>query len=203
MLIKKITSEPTPQVSRRQFIKTSIIGASVLSSIHLTACTSNAIKSPFHQHKLSPYKFLTREDVLMLNAIFPAMIGAKWPKNLSDKISAETDLLARMDEFLSRLGQFNLNEVRKLFDLLQFTPARGLTTGIWKDWSHTNAQDVEHFLQRWKHSSISLFNSGYNALSDIICFAWYSNPVNTRYAGYTGPPKHALEGLPQFQSTSI
>jgi hypothetical protein len=199
MKIKNQTSAAQPSLSRRQLLKTGFIGATVLSTIHLTACSSHAIKSPFNQNKASPYQFLTKDDAIMLSAILPAMMAHNWPSEEQAKLHAEAETLQRIDLFLSRLGHFNLSEVRKLFDLLQLTPARGLTTGIWKNWENTTPEDIDHFLNRWKFSSLNLLNSGYNALSDILCFAWYTNPSNTDYAGYSGPPNYALESLPQFQ----
>lgn len=189
----------TTTVSRRQFIKTGLLGSAALSTVHLTACSSHALKMPFNHTQHSPYQFLTKDDAIMLSAILPAMLAQHWPSNEKDKHMAEADTLQRIDLFLSRLGHYNLSEVRKLFDLLQFTPARGLTTGIWSHWENTTTQDVNVFLKRWKFSSIKLFNSGYNALSDILCFAWYSHPQNTQHAGYSGPPAYALDSLPQFQ----
>lgn len=201
MKIKNQTSAASTSLSRRQLLKTGFMGAAALSTIHLTACSSHAIKSPANKALSSPYQFLTKDDAIMLTAIFPAMMAHNWPPLKQNQLMAEAETLYRIDLFLSRLGDFNLSEVRKLFDLLQFRVARGLTTGIWKSWENTNADDINNFLNRWKFSSISLLNSGYNALSDIISFAWYSKQTNTAYAGYSGPPAYALASLPQFQKS--
>lgn len=198
--INQTGAEALP-LSRRRFLKTGLLGTAALSTIHLTACSSQSLKSPFNTVNSSPYQFLTKDDAIMLSAILPAMIAHNWPQERPEQIKAEADTLQDIDLFLSRLGQFNLSEVRKLFDLLQSTVARGLTTGIWGSWENASTEDIDHFLNRWKFSSISLLNSGYNALSDILCFAWYSNPRNTTYAGYSGPPAYAVASLPQFQIT--
>jgi len=202
MTIKIKTPSPIEPsgLNRRQFLKTGLLGGAVLSTLHLGACTSQALKTPLNRHSQSPYAFLTKADAIMLSALFPVMIADNWPDAAADKRQAEADTLQRIDAFLIRLGAFNQNEIRQLFDLLQMRVARGLATGIWRDWENTDSQQIEQFLQGWKHSSISLFNSGYNGLSDIICFAWYSHPEHTRTFGYSGPPRYVLEGLPQFQS---
>lgn len=203
MTIKTKSSRNTRMLekglSRRQLIKTGLFGSIALSTAHITACTSHAIKSPLNGIEKSPYQFLTKQDAVMLSAILPVMVATNWPNTSIERRSAEAQTLQRIDLFLSRLGHHNLSEVRKLFDLLQFTPARGLSTGIWSSWENASNKEVNQFLNRWKFSAISLFNSGYNALSDILCFAWYSAPENTANAGYLGPPEHALQGLPQFQ----
>lgn len=172
----------------------------MLSTVHLGACSSQTLKSPLNRNPQSPYAFLSKQDAIMLSAMFPAMIADNWPATAAEQRQAEADTLQSIDAFLVRLGAFNQTEIRKLFDLLQMRVARGLTTGIWRDWDKTGTEQIEQFLQGWKHSSISLFNSGYNGLSDIICFAWYSRPEHTRDFGYAGPPRYVLEGLPQFQS---
>ncbi len=187
-------------ITRRRLLKTGLLGSLVLSTAHLSACSGKALKSPYHGIEQSPYTFLTKADALMLCRLFPAMMAQHWPTETREIQHAEVLMLSRLDTFLQRLGHFNQSEIRKLFDLLQFGPARGLTTGIWRGWEHTTTADVEAFLQRWKSSRFSLFTSGYNALSDIICFTWYSHPVNTRSFGYSGPPQAVLDGLPQFQT---
>jgi hypothetical protein len=203
--IKTAASIKTPSplesstLDRRQFLKTGLLGGVLLSTAHLSACSSQALKSPLNQNPQSPYVFLTRDDAVMLSAMLPAMIAGNWPETDNQQRQAEARTLTRIDQFLSRMGAFNQHEIRKLFDLLQLRPARGLTTGIWRDWQNTDAEQVDAFLQRWKHSSINLFNSGYNALSDILCFAWYTDPLNTQAFGYSGPPDYLLESLPQFQ----
>lgn len=174
----------------------------MLSTVHLGACSSQALKSPLNPNSQSPYAFLTREDAIMLSALLPAMLAQNWPSNPAEQRQAEADTLQRIDLFLVRIGAFNQHEIRKLFDLLQVRLARGLTTGIWRDWETASHAQIEAFLQAWKHSSINLFNSGYNGLSDIICFAWYSNPINTSRFGYTGVPEYVSQHLPQFRAAS-
>lgn len=198
--IKTLSPTESTTLDRRQFLKTGLLGGVLLSTVHLGACSSQALKNPLNRHPKSPYAFLTKADALMLSALFPAMIADNWPSTETDRRQAEAETLQRIDAFLIRLGAFNQDELRKLFDLLQIRVARGLTTGIWRNWENTDSQQVEQFLQGWKHSSISLFNSGYNGLSDIICFAWYSEPKHTQDFGYSGPPPYVLEALPQFQS---
>lgn len=202
-IIKTSSPSATSSLNRRQFLKTGLLGGVLLSTVHLGACSSQALKSPLNPHVQSPYVFLTKDDAIMLSAMLPAMIGDNWPSDSSQRYQAEAETLARIDLFITRIGESNQHEIRKLFDLLQLRLARGISTGIWRDWQNTDTEQVEQFLLRWKHSAISLFNSGYNGLSDIICFAWYSHSENTRNFGYSGPPRYVLENLPQFQAKPI
>jgi len=205
MNIKIKTSQQVTDIDlkRRQFLKTGLLGGLLLSTAHLGACSSKTLIAPLNTNQYSPYLFLTREDAIMLSALLPAMLAQNWPASPVAQRQAEADTLQRIDTFLLRVGAFNQHEIRKLFDLLQVRLARGLTSGIWRSWENTDRQQIEAFLQSWKHSGISLFNSGYNGLSDIICFAWYSNPQNTLAFGYAGVPDHVAQNLPQFHAHSL
>lgn len=202
LTIKKAQQETGADLNRRQFIKTGLFGGLLLSTVHLGACSTKTLKAPLNSNQQSPYRFLTRDDALMLSALLPAMLAQNWPSGPAEQRQAEADTLQRIDTFLVRVGSFNQHEIRKLFDLLQMRLARGLATGIWRNWETTDKQQIEAFLQDWKHSVIGLFNSGYNGLSDIICFAWYSNPQNTLSFGYSGVPEHVLQSLPQFHNAT-
>ena len=59
---------------------------------------------------------------------------------------------------------------------------------------------ANRFLARWRDSSIGLFNNGYIALIKITNVAFYGNPAHWEVSRYPGPPKWAVDALPQFQS---
>jgi len=139
---------------------------------------------------------------VLLAALAPAIVDRHWPETPAMRVAAMNNLSGRVDRFIVRMGDHNIREMRKLFDLLNSGLMKGLTTGIWSDWDEADNKDIQRFLNDWKHSRFALFNSAYNALSDIIGFAWYSDPTHTKGLGYAGPPAHAIESLPQFQNMS-
>jgi hypothetical protein len=63
-----------------------------------------------------------------------------------------------------------------------------LLTGITQPWDQASAVSINTFLSRWQHSRFGLLRSGYTALHDLICGAWYVNPASWSRIGYSGPP---------------
>ncbi len=201
--MKKKVPDSNASLTRRQLIRTGFIGSAILSGASATAVLSGCASKP-EQYSLghgknSVYQFLNKQDVALVAALVPAIVGDQWPEHETEQNMALGLSLERTDRFISRMGSYNLGEVRKLFDLLNQRLMRGLTTGIWSPWEKTSNEDVATFLTDWKHSSFSLFNGAYNALTDIIGFAWYSSPANTAHLGYGGPPAYLIDSLPQFK----
>lgn len=192
-------------LSRRQLLQRGLFGTTLLgiaaSSAALSGCAGKMRPPPVYPDTPSVYTFLRRDDVLLVSAIAPAIIAKHWPE--TDTQQARDALLTRVDLFITRMGDHNIREIRKLFDLLNQTLTRGLTTGIWSSWESVDVARAREFLDDWKNSRLSLLNSAYNALTDIIGFAWYSNPHNTQHLGYAGPPAHLYEVLPQLQERQI
>lgn len=198
-------TSPLRSRSRRSFLKTGIFGAaalSVASSLSvLSGCASKPGHYPLNDSDQAVFRFLNKEDVSMVAALLPVIAGSSWPAVPEQQRAAVERTLPRIDLFLFRLGDFNRKEIRQLFDLLHMRVTRGLTTGVWQDWSEASEQDVAAFMESWKHSSLALFNNAHNAFTDIIGFAWYSHPEVSGPLGYTGVTETLRQALPQFQQT--
>ncbi len=194
-------------LSRRQLLRRGLIGAALLglgtTSALISGCASSPMAPPVNPRSHAVYAFLRRDDVVLVSTIAPAIIADHWPSSPHAGTHARDTLLARVDLFITRLGDHNIREMRQLFDLLNQTLTRGLTTGIWSSWDAVDTARAQAFLDDWKHSRLSLLNSAYNALTDIIGFAWYSDPANTQHLGYDGPPAHLYKVLPQLQEHSV
>jgi len=189
--------------SRRGFLRAGVIGSALLASMSgvsvLTGCSSKPEPSSLSASGGTAYLFLNKEDIVMVAALIPVIVGDSWPQSESAQTDAIGMTLERVDRYLSRMGAFNMKEIRQLFDLLHLRLARGLAAGIWSDWERATHSELDDFMASWRHSSISLFNNAHNALADIIGMAWYSNPVMAKEIGYNGPPDYVLQSLPQFQ----
>jgi len=203
-LTQKGLKKSQNELSRRQLIKTGLFG-----SVILTVSSGAAVFSPslLADEKLrsadsarQSYQFLEDKDVTLITALLPAIIGSNWPENTEHQTLATSAALISADQFIFRLGDFNKGEIRKLFDLLHFTPSRILVTGIWAKWEDITPAQAQGFLQSWKTSRFSLLTGAHNALSDILAFSWYSNPKNTAHLGYSGPPQFVVNSLPQFKT---
>lgn len=194
-------------LSRRQLLKRGAFGSLILgtasSSAFLSGCASKTFKSSLNPAPQSIYQFLRQDDVRLISAIAPVIIDQHWPQPETEATQARDLVLERTDLFITRLGDHNMREIRQLFDLLNQRMTRGLTTGLWSPWQEQDPSDIEDFLEDWKSSRFSLFTSAYNALTDIIGFAWYSAPQNTARLGYAGPPAYLYEALPHLQEGRI
>ena len=195
------TKSMQTKLSRRQLIQTGLFGSAILSissgAAALTASTEDRIETL--QVNGHSYIFLSKDDLILVTALLPAILDLHWPTDPKLQKEATTKTLKSIDLYISRLGTFNTSEIRKLFDLLNFRMTRFLIAGIWSSWDKVNPKQVDDFLNSWKISRFSLLTGGYNALSDILAFCWYSNPENTTKLGYSGPPDFVLEALPQFK----
>jgi len=189
--------------SRRSFLRAGVIGSALLASVSgvsvLTGCSSKPEPFALSMSDGTTYLFLNKEDIAMVAALIPVIVGDSWPQSESAQADARGATLERIDRYLSRMGAFNMKEIRQLFDLLHLRLARGLATGIWSDWEGATHRELDDFIASWRHSSISLFNNAHNALADIIGMAWYTNPDMAKDIGYNGPPDYVLQSLPQFK----
>lgn len=161
-------------------IKTGIGGAALLASIRF------AYGSPDDGQQLGDgeCKFLSEADRAIVAAIAPAMLEGALPPN-ADYLR---ETIFGVDRTISGLTPSIQSEVRELFDVLNFPPARMLMAGVWKPWSEADVSKISYFLESWQKSRIQLLRSGYDALHEIINAAWYANPKSWNAIGYSGPP---------------
>ena len=198
-------SQPTTaplSSSRRDFMKLGVIGT--LAVTGLGTAGLGGIAGPARADAIPGpgYRFFTPDDVALLKALVPAIMAGALPEEASARTAEIASLISDLDVGLYNIGEANRNEVRKLFDLLTFTPTRILAAGLWSNWDKADTKRADHFLTGWRQSWISQFNNGYAALVKIVVLAEYGRPVNWARSGYAGPPAYALEALPQFRSTA-
>lgn len=166
-------------LDKRAFLKMGLGGVAVMS----LAGTGVMMLGPFQRDKpAQTYRFLRDADIELFSAVMPAML-AGLPLDGVTSVA----VLHALDDMLIRAARPAQREVRKLFDLLNFTPSRWLTTGVRQTWKEAGDKEVEHFLQRWRGSSIPLFNSGYRALAKLCITPYFGLPAGYKTAGYPGP----------------
>ena len=172
-------------LTRRELIVTGSAGAALLA---LSSCVKP--KAPANPHFDDPnhaYAFLNGADREVVAAVAAAMLAGALPAG-----SARHDALIAVnrgvDVAVSSLPPGMREEVRQLFALLSFPPARALAAGIWSAWSDAEPATVAAFLERWRLSGAALFRSGYQALHQLIMAAWYGQTRSWPRIGYPGPP---------------
>lgn len=201
--------ETVPDPGRRSFLRASLGGTLLLGGVSLTAGLGGCATTPAGlQPGLEPdsdgyrFRFLSADDIVLFEALLPAIIGPALPEQPEQRRGQIRGTIERIDAGITQFGPPNQAELRKLFDLLNFGLSRATLAGVWSGWSNASTADAEAFLERWRTSSIGLFNNGYIALTKISNVAFYGHPDHWQVSGYPGPPAWAMQALPQFQSNS-
>jgi hypothetical protein len=172
------------QFTRRQFLKVGLAGAVALVAIR-------AAYGPFMRDEAlaeGRFAFLAPGERTMLAAIAAVILAGTLPPAVDARTPAIDTLMLDLDRALSGLNPNTQEEVRDLFSLLDFAPARWLIAGVRKPWSEAGADDIAAFLQDWRLSRWQLLQSAYQALHELIFAAWYAQPAAWPAIGYPGPP---------------
>ncbi len=202
-------SESNParaSLSRRGFLRLGLGGSLFLGGISLTATLSGCATTPAPpapgQTGEKGYRFLSRDDLVFLRATVPVILGPALPEEADARRLAVESNIRRMDEAIYRFGPANQAQMRKLFDMLNFSVTRITLAGVWSGWANAGPETVNSFLNRWRNSSIGLFNKAYAGLVRLTNSSFYGYRDNWHLSGYPGPPAYVTSSLPQFQSSS-
>lgn len=169
-------------IGRRDFLKLSAGSAALLSAGALTAGLTGCARS---EPPAPGYRTLRPGDVALFTALVPVMLGPGWPAE--NRAANLATLLQYVDGSCTLLAPAGQKTLRQLFDLLDGGLTRRLTTGVTKPWAEASEAEIERFLQRWRNSSLGLFNAGYRGLNKLIAGNWYAMPAGLASTGYPGP----------------
>lgn len=170
--------------TRRQFIKTGLIGGALLASAYalrrpLDRLGKQALVAGF------PLPEALRE---VIAAVAPVMLAGMIPAQGEARAVAVERSVQAVAAAVSRLSASSQREVAELFALLTLPPARVALAGIRRSWSKAGEDEVRVFLDSWRHSSLDLLKTGYLALHDLVLGAWYADSATWAAIGYPGPP---------------
>ena len=193
-------------LDRRSFLKTGLGGALFLGTVSLTAGLSGCATQPAGRLSVVgtrmdaryQFRFLTDDDIVLFEALLPAMIGPGLPEQPLARRTAIAGTIERIDAGIHHFGPANQKELRRLFDLLNFGLTRVTIARVWSSWPNVTTAVADAFLERWRTSSIGLFNNGYIARTKISNVAFYGYRDFWHLSGYPGPPQWAVDALPQF-----
>ena len=177
--------QPAPTaavIGRREFLKLSAGSAALLSAGALTAGLAGCARS---EPPAPGYRTLRPGDLALFTALTPVMLGPAWPAGNRDSHLAA--LLRGIDGSCALLAPAGQKMLRDLFDLLDGGLTRRLTTGVSRPWAEASEEDIGRFLNRWRDSSLGLFNAGYRGLNKLIVANWYALPAGLAGTGYPGP----------------
>lgn len=202
--------ETAPDTGRRRFLKTGLGGALLLSGASLSAGLSGCATTPAGLQP-SPsseipdsyrFRFLTHEDIVLFEALLPAIVGSALTEQPDLRRQQLRATIERIDAGIVQFGPANQAELRKLFDLLNLGLTRITVARVWSSWANVTTAEANAFLERWRTSSVGLFNNGYIALTKISNVAFYGHRDHWAVSGYPGPPEWATKSLPQFQTSA-
>lgn len=195
-------------MSRRSLLKTGLAGSLLLTGVSLTAGLSGCATTPAgtqparNQIAGYDYRFLSADDLILLKALVPAVLGPALPQEAAQREQSVLATMQRMDSGIDGFGDGNRQEFRKLFDMLNLGLTRVTLARVWSSWEHASEAETSAFLTRWRNSSFALFNKAYIAITKVTNVAWYGHVDQWHLSGYPGPPRYALDALPQFQTQS-
>lgn len=195
------------RLDRRSFLKTGLGGTLFLATVSATAGLSGCATAPAGQlgavdtrmDARYQFRFLTRDDIQLFEALLPAMFGPTLPEQPQARRLAIASTIERIDAGIDNFGPANQQELRRLFDLLTFGFTRVTIARAWSRWSNVSTAEANAFLERWRTSGVGLFNNGYIALTKISNVAFYGGRDQWHLSGYPGPPQWAVDALPQFK----
>ncbi len=171
-------------MDRRRFLKLGAASSAALTAVSLTATLSGCSET---LPQGGSWKVLRESDRIFLVSITPVMLKGSLPEDKKAQASIINEMLINIDTAIFNLGPFNAKQMSELFDLLNFGLSRGLTTGVWSKWENASSEEIEHFLNKWRESSLGLFNLAYNGLNKLICATWFGHSASWQQAGYPGP----------------
>ncbi|MGO1499827.1 MAG: hypothetical protein ACTHWH_00915 [Marinobacter sp.] len=195
-------------LNRRSLLRAGLGGALFLGTISVTAGLSGCATAPAgrlgavgtRMDASYQFQFLTTEDIVLFEALIPAILASALPEQSSARRIAIASTVERIDSGIHNFGLANQKELRQLFDLLNFGLTRITVARVWSSWSNVTTEQADGFLERWRSSGIGLFNNGYMALTKISNVAFYGYKDNWHLSGYPGPPEWAVKALPQFDN---
>lgn len=171
-------------MNRRDFLKLGAASSAALTATSLTATLTGCTESLSAN---SEWKTLRDSDRLFLTAIAPVMLKGSLPTEAVAKQQAISNMLQTIDTAIFKLGPHNSKQMMDLFNLLNFGLSRGLTTGVWSKWENASFEEIDNFLNRWRDSSVGLFNLAFNGLNKLMCASWYGQAAAWPQVGYPGP----------------
>ncbi|MGX5172773.1 hypothetical protein ACUR5C_01940 [Aliikangiella sp. IMCC44653] len=180
---KKDSSEQ-PKTSRRTVLK------GVLASSLVLLGGASAVQywqnTQLNYMDAKSYRFLQEEDCLLLSVLTPIFAARAFSEQ------ELTQVLTNIDQSILRLPKSTQHELRQLFDLLFSHLGKVLLLGIWANWQQASVTQIDRAFTQLKDSSLTLLQSAYNGLHQLIMGAVYAEQSSWRAINYPGPPQFNL-----------
>ncbi len=128
-------------LDRRQFLRTGFTSSAALATVSSLVTLTGCATAPqsLYQEDGQP-AFLTEEDIEMLRAVTPVVLGDAMTEAQSQDMDP---FLLQVDGAMLALSPENRKQVRQLFDLLTFAPTRSTVAGVWSSWPNADTETIE------------------------------------------------------------
>lgn len=189
--------------SRRRFLGQSLTTTVMIGSLGLAAAPLNGCSKapePATRAGDGAFHFLTREDITLLHSLLPVILGPALATDPGLRRVQVERTVHSLDASMPHYGAAIRGQIRELFDILNAGFTRITLARVWSPWVEASEEAINGFLLRWQESRFATFNMGYMALIQLSNYAFYSHPEHWASSHYPGPPKWAMEVLPQFPS---
>lgn len=175
-------------LTRRQFLKAGVAAGVGLVLVRLAYGPFSKEPSVAPDAEFS-YTVLDPSARTIVAALAPVLLDGALPAAGAQHAAALRAVVRGVDIAVAGLPPQVQAEVQQLFALLGFPLTRRWLAGIKPAWLQASNAEIERFLQAWRHSSLALLRSGYQALHQLVLAAWYGNPRSWPRIGYPGPPQ--------------
>lgn len=171
--------------TRRQFLKTGVIGGALLAVAY-------ALHKPLDSlgKRVLVDSFPVQQAMrAVVTAVAPVLLAGMLPPPGAERTAAVERATNAVAVAVSSLSAAAQREIAELFALLTLPPARIALAGVRSPWSDAGEAEVRAFLDSWRHSPVDLLKTGYLALHDLVLGSWYADGANWGAIGYPGPPQ--------------
>ncbi|MGH8460772.1 MAG: hypothetical protein ACRESS_04135 [Stenotrophobium sp.] len=171
--------------SRRSLLKLGLAGTVVLGTVGFTAGLAGCHRTVVAA--AHGYRFLRDDDVNLFRALTPVVLDGAMPESAADIATRTGQVLQRVDLACLRLDLPAQQQLKKLFDLLNFGLTRRFVAGVSAPWAQASVDEISAFLESWRNSSFAMFNSGHRVLVKLVAVSNFGLPASWPSSGYPGP----------------
>lgn len=125
----------------------------------------------------------------VLRATIPVVLDGALPASSPAREQAIETTLAGVETTIAGLAPASQDELRALFLALAAAPSRLLLAGLARPWAEADAGEIASVLQGWRTHRLTLLQSAYHALHDLIVGTAYADEAPWAAIGYPGPPE--------------
>lgn len=173
-------------VTRRRFLQWSAASVVIAGAGSLITTWDD----PPHPAHFPPpdggWQILQPQQQAFWLALAPAVLHPLWPVSMPRQHVER--FLHQLDSVLANLAHEQQEALNVLLQALRKRLFRHVIAGVSHPWQDATRQEVDAFLQDWRHSSFTHLRAGYQGLKTVVFAAWYADQQTWPHIGYPGPP---------------